>query len=61
MIVVQNNFNRPRLINIKEKQSIRLCKMYHKCKEPKTKDKCLKLCIKKSIEYEKLEAEEKSF
>jgi len=61
MITIQNNYSKPKLINIKEKQSIRLCKLYHKCKEPKAKDKCLELCIKKSIEYEKLEAEEKSF
>ena len=61
MITIQNIYNKPILINIKEKQSIRLCKLYHKCKEPKKKEKCLNLCIRKSIEYEKLEAEEKSF
>lgn len=58
-------------LKIKERHCIKLCDMYHEIKlQGKTiksnklerlEEKCLNLCIKKSIEFEKLENEEKSF
>ena len=59
-------------LKIKERHCIKLCDIYHEIKLKKSKtiksnnlerleEKCLNLCIKKSIEFEKLENEEKSF
>lgn len=54
-------FNRPKLIKYKERHTKKLCELYHKINDPVKKQKCLQICISKSIELEKLENEEKSF
>jgi len=61
MLSIHNIQNRPKLIKIKEQQAVRICKKCQSIKDPKKKAKCLGLCIKKSLELDKLEQEEKSF
>lgn len=44
-----------------QRKAMYFCKKYHEASNPKRKDAYFKLCIRHSINHEKLEKDEKSF
>lgn len=49
------------VIKQKEHQALKFCRLYHKEKNTKRKQKYLDCCINSSIKFERLEKDDKSF